>query len=76
MKVGDLAHVVPITKYPGVGMAVKGWDTCPDHFGFHKPVWVGPIVTVLLEHRDVYWRIILSDGGTAWVEHYRVHGVK
>lgn len=76
MKVGDLARVVPITSYPGIGKVVKAWDTCPDQYGFHKPIWVGPIVTVLLEQRDVYWKILLPDYGIAWVEHYRVQGVK
>lgn len=76
MKVGDLAKVVPITNYPGIGMAVKAWDTFPGEYGFHKPVWVGPIITVLLDHHDVYWQILLPTGGTAWVEHYRVKDVE
>lgn len=76
MKVGDLAQVIPVTRYPGVGMAVKAWDTCPGQYGFHKPVWVGPILALLLEHRDVYWRILVPDGGAVWVEHYRVKGIE
>lgn len=76
MRVGDLARVVPVTNYPGIGMAVKAWDTCPDQHGFHKAVWVGPILALLLEHRDVYWRILVPDGGAVWVEHYRVKGIE
>lgn len=76
MKVGDLARVVPITSYPGVGMAVKAWDTFPGEYGFHSYTWVGAGVAVLLENRDVYWRILAPGSGAVWVEHYRVKGVK
>lgn len=72
MKVGDLARVVPRTNYPGIGPAVKGWDTCPNQYGFHKPTWVGPVLALLLERRDVYWRILVPDGNAVWVEHYRI----
>lgn len=76
MKIGDLARVVPRTNYPGIGPAVKGWDMCPDQYGFHKPTWVGPVLTLLLERRDVQWRILVPDGSAVWVEHYRVQGLK
>lgn len=76
MKVGDLARVVPVTSYPGVGMAVKAWDTCPSQYGFHTIVWVGPIIAILLEQRDVYWRILTPDRAAVWVEHYRVKGIE
>lgn len=75
MKSGELVEIVPKSIYPGVGPAVKGWETYPCDHGYHRAVWVGTILTVLLEQRNVYSRIMLPSGGTAWVESLRVKKV-
>jgi hypothetical protein len=74
MQVGDLVRIVPITRYPE-GFLVKGWDTFPGEYRFHRQIWAGPSLVVLLENRDVWWRILGPNGVTAWVEHYRIGSV-
>lgn len=71
-KVGDLVRVVPVTEYPGVGPAVKGWGEYPDPQEVLDLKWIaGPTLAVLLERRDVYWKImVVPDGVPVWVEHY------
>jgi hypothetical protein len=48
---------------------IPGWLSFPGEYGFHKKVFLGPDIGILLDHKDTFYHLLINDR-KVWIEFY------
>lgn len=71
MKTPEVGDMVCVVRRKLDAPGVKGFDSFPGIYGFHRAVWVAPGLGIVTEKSDTFARVLIH-GVQVWFEDHQL----